>query len=302
MPDKILIFANPIAGRGKGKVIARRLERELTDAGFTVATFFDRPGDLTLQRAGDDAHTVVSIGGDGTLRGVVNLFFSHGHDGPPVLPVPMGTANLMGRHLGIHWPERGLTRAVIQTIRRRQVIRLDAGRANGRLFLLMAGVGIDGHIVHLLDRMRRGPIDKISYLLPAAMTFAMYTFPPITVRVDGRTVLDRIPATVLIGNVREYGIGFSILTEAVPNDGLLDVCILPCRDRGELVEILMQIALGEHASRESVIYMRGKTVFVDSEKPLAVQLDGDSAGFTPLSVDLLPARVPFLMAVGGNAE
>jgi diacylglycerol kinase family enzyme len=291
----IAIFANPIAGRGKGKSIAKRLEKELETAGFSSTVYFDRPSDLTLARVGDNVHTAVSIGGDGTLRGVVNLFFSAGQDGPPVLPVPMGTANLMGHHLGISWPDQGLTEAVVQTIQRRHVIRLDAGRANERLFLLMAGVGFDGQIVHLLDRMRRGPIDKSSYLIPAAMTFAYYTYEPITVRVDERPVLFQTPASVLIGNVREYGTGFSVLTEAVPNDGLLDVCILPCRHRGELLELLMQIALGEHAFGDSAIYLRGKTITVDCDKPLPVQLDGDSAGFTPLAVDLLPGRVPFLL-------
>jgi diacylglycerol kinase (ATP) len=297
MPDKILIFANPIAGRGKGRVVAKRLEKELATAGYAVRTFFDRPKDIKDPTVHEDIHTAIAIGGDGTLRGVVNLLFSGDHQGPPVLPVPMGTANLMGKHLGIQWPDRFLPSAVLQTIQQRKIVRLDAGRANDQLFLLMAGVGIDAQIVHLLDSMRRGPIDMTSYLVPAAMTFAWYTFPPISVRVDDRLLLHNTPATVLIGNVREYGTGFSILTEAVPNDGLLDVCILPCSNRAQLLEILMQIALGEHALRESVIYTRGKTAFVNSEKPIAVQLDGDSAGFTPLSVDLLPGRVPFLLPV-----
>jgi YegS/Rv2252/BmrU family lipid kinase len=295
MPDKILIFANPIAGRGKGRVIARRLEKELVAAGFSVQTFFDRPTDIKDQTVHENVHTAIAIGGDGTLRGVVNLLFAGDRDGPPVLPVPMGTANLMGRHLGIQWPDRLLTRAVLHTIQQQKIIRLDAGRANGQLFLLMAGVGIDAQIVHLLDRMRRGPIDMASYLLPAAMTFAFYTFPKITVRVDEKTVLSETPAIAIIGNVSEYGIGIPILTDAISDDGLLDVCVMPCRDRLELIEILVQVAAGEHAQRESVIYTRGKQIQIDSEKPVAVQVDGDSAGFTPLSVELLPGRVRFLL-------
>jgi diacylglycerol kinase (ATP) len=297
MPDKILIFANPIAGRGKGRLVARRLEKELSVAGYSVKTFFDRPRDISDPAVHEDIHTAIAIGGDGTLRGVVNLLFAGNREGPPVLPVPMGTANLMGKHLGIHWPERFLTRAVLQTIQQRKIVRLDAGRANDQLFLLMAGIGVDAQIVHLLDSMRRGPIDMTSYLLPAAMTFAFYTFPPITVRVDDKIVLDHIPAIAMVGNVREYGTGFPILTEAVPDDGLLDVCVLPCRNKLELIEIMVQVAAGEHALRESVVYMRGKRVQIDSDKPVAVQVDGDSAGFTPLTVQLLPARVPFLLPV-----
>ena len=293
----ILLFANPIAGRGKGKVIARRLERDLIDAGFSVQTYFERPADLQRASLPVQIHTAVAIGGDGTLRSVVNVLFADSGDGPPVLPVPLGTANLMGRHLGISWPARWLTRAVVATIQRRQIVRLDAGRANGELFLLMAGVGIDGQIVHLIDKMRRGPIDMASYLLPAAMTFASYAFPSITVDVDGSRVLTSTPAIALVGNVKEYGIGLPILTRAVSNDALLDVCIMPCRDRLELVEILMHIAAGEHALRESVIYLQGKEIRIKSETPVAVQVDGDSAGFTPLAIQVLPGRVPFLLPV-----
>ncbi len=295
MPDKILIFANPIAGRGKGKAIARRIADALERAGFVVETFFNRPVERTLNSLGEKTKLVIAIGGDGTIRGVVNLFYCDGPEGPPILPVPMGTANLLGRHLNLAWPRVNLEAAVLAAIRANQTVRLDAGRANGRLFLLMAGVGIDAQIVHLLDHMRRGPIDFASYLLPAAMTFASYNFPPVTVCVDDKTILRKTSAIVMIGNVKEYGTGFPILPDAVPDDGLLDICAMPCRDRRELIEILVLIAAGEHTKRDDVIFTRGKTATVKSENPVPVQIDGDSAGFTPLAIEVLPKHVRFLI-------
>jgi diacylglycerol kinase family enzyme len=297
VPEKIVIFANPIAGRGKGQILARKLERELSAAGFSIETFLNRPADVSPAILAEPPAVAVSIGGDGTLRSVVNLFYANNRDGPAILPVPMGTANLMSRHLGINWSAASTVPAVVETIRRRKIVRLDAGIANGHLFLLMTGVGIDAQIVHLLDHLRRGPIDITSYLLPAAMTFASFSFPPITVAVDGQTVLRNTPAIAMISNVKEYGIGVPILPDAVPDDGLLDVCLMPCHDRRQLIEILVHIAAGEHIMREDVIYVRGKTVNVNSTEPVAVQVDGDSAGFTPLSVDILPGQVPFLVPV-----
>ncbi len=296
MPDRVLIFANPIAGRGRGRIVAKRLERELSAAGFDTCVVLARPSDLNADALGP-ASAAISIGGDGTLRGVVNLLFGNGRHGPPMLPVPMGTANLMGRHLGLQWSPMRMPAEVVQTIRRSKILNLDAGIANGQLFLLMAGVGIDAQVVHLLDRMRRGPIDITSYLLPAAMTVAGYVFPPISVSVDGRTIADNIPALAIVGNVREYGTGFPILTEASPTDGLLDVCVMPFRDWRELAQILMLMATGEHALHESVIYTRGKSIQITSPKPVPVQADGDSAGFTPLTISITPGRIPFLVPV-----
>lgn len=295
MAETIFIFANPIAGRGRGKTAAGRLERDLSAAGYSVRVFWDRPADISSTSLEGPARAVIAIGGDGTLRGVVELLIAQGKDCPPLLPVPMGTANLMGRHLGVRWSPQTLGPAVLATIRRRKTVQFDVATANGKLFLLMAGVGIDGQVVHLLDRMRTGPIDLTSYVLPAAAALAGYAFPALTVDVDGKMVLRDSPAVAFIGNIKEYGTGFPILTEARPDDGLLDVCVIPCRNRRELAEILLLIATGEHARREGVIYLKGKQIHVDSTIPVPVQVDGDSAGHTPLEIDLLPRRVPFLV-------
>lgn len=296
MPESILIFANPIAGRGRGRVVARRLERELLAAGYVPRVILDRPSDMNPASI-PAAVAAISIGGDGTLRGVVELLLACKGDPPALLPVPMGTANLMGRHLGVQWSAWNLGAAVLATLRRRELLQLDVARANGKLFLLMAGIGIDAQIVHLLDRMRSGPIDLTSYVLPAALTFANYDFPSLTVTVDGQRVMRNRPAIAVIGNVKEYGTGFPILTEARPDDGLLDVCIMPCRDRKELAEILLLVASGEHALREDVVYVKGRSITVESAAPVAVQVDGDSAGYTPLKIEMLKDRVPFLRPV-----
>jgi diacylglycerol kinase (ATP) len=295
--SRLFIFANPIAGRGKGRLLAKRIERDAIADGFSVRTFFDRPADLSSADLGEPPDQVVSIGGDGTLAGVVNLFYADQTKGPSVLPVPMGTANLMGRHLGINWSDQNTPRAVIDTLRRNKITLLDAGRANDRLFLLMAGVGIDARVVHLLDSMRRGPIDMTHYILPMALTFASYDFPPISVRIDDHLVLNKTPAIAVIGNVKEYGTGVPITAKAVPNDGLLDICIMPCRDRKALIEVAVAIAAEEQAFIDSAIYTRGRRVRIESKEKVPVQIDGDSAGFTPLDVEIVPARVPFLVPV-----
>ncbi len=296
----VLIFANPRAGRGRGLSTAGEIERAVTGAGYQTRVSLDRPDGIEPTFFGGEIEAAVCVGGDGTLRGVVDRFGALNLAPPPLLPVPLGTANLMGRHLGISWPADQTAAAVVATIRRRHVVRRDAGRANGSLFLLMAGVGLDGRVVHLLDQVRSGPIDLTSYVVPAAMTFAGYSFPAIEVVVDGRTVFEPEPGFVVVGNVREYGTGFPILTRADATDGLLDVCAIPCRDRLQLMEILLHISLGDHADREGVVYLRGKNVTVKSAEKVPVQLDGDPGGFTPLDVEVVPAALRFLTPVSGE--
>jgi len=294
--ERVLIFANPIAGRGKGKAIAQRLNNRLARDGFDVGTVFDRADRIADEDLPSGVRAAIAIGGDGTVRGVGwRLFKRYGERTPPLLVVPMGTANLLGRHLGTLWPERELPDHVAEAIRVRRTRRLDAASANGELFLLMAGVGLDARIVHELDRLRSGPIDLTSYALPAALALGFYTYPALTVSVDGKKLCRDLPAVAFVGNVKEYGTGFPILPYARPDDGLLDVCVLPCATRAEAIHQFMRAASGEHTVGEGSLYAKGKRVKIDSDESVPVQIDGEAAGHTPLTCELLPVRLPFIV-------
>ena len=305
--QRIFIFANPIAGRGRGADIARRLHARLGAEGYEVEAVLEPPGTFDTARLDGDegVRAAVVIGGDGTLRAVAHRLFLDrdavsarpAADAPPLLVVPLGTANLMGRHLGIHWHPGTLPDQVSKALARGRVVRLDTGRVNGRLFLLMAGIGFDAHVVHELDRLRRGPIRFASYIAPTLLALGAYAFPPLAVTVDGQQVFAADPAVAFVGNLPEYGTGFPILPLAAADDGVLDVCVLPCRSRTDLVRLFLKAAAGEHLRAEGVVYVKGRHVRIDSPGGAAVpiQVDGDPAGHTPAEIDLLPIRLPFIV-------
>jgi YegS/Rv2252/BmrU family lipid kinase len=296
--NEVLIFANPIAGKGRGERIARQIAQRATQARLHARTIFDRADSLDPSQI-KSAHpkAAVVIGGDGTLRTVCDsLVRILGPERvPPIAVVPMGTANLMGRHLDIDWRDRNVDQRVVDAIVAGRVTQLDVAKANDRLFLLMVGVGIDAHIVHELDRLREGPIDLTSYILPAALAFQAYAFPPISVSVDGKNIFPSGRAMAFVGNVAEYGTGFPVLTQARSDDGLLDICVLPCSSRQEMLKMALLVVAGEHLEAEGVIYTKGKRVRIDAPDPVPVQIDGDPAGHTPLVIELLPFRLPFIV-------
>ena len=296
MSNTVLIFANPIAGRGLGKSIAERVAARLKRDGFDPRLVFERVDRVPREHLADEAHAAVAIGGDGTVRGVArHLYQLFGGEMPPLLVIPMGTANLLGRHLGTWWSDREMPGKASATIRAQNIRRIDAARANEELFLLMAGIGLDAKVVHELDRIRSGPIDYASYALPAAMAFGFYQYPPLTVTVDRNQICKNLRGVAFVGNIKEYGTGFPILPLATPDDGLLDVCILPCANRLEAVKQFLAAASGDHLHGEGTIYTKGKHVRIEAEEEVPVQIDGEAAGHTPLVCDLLPERLPFLV-------
>ena len=56
-------------------------------------------------------------------------------------------------------------------------------------------------------------------------------------------------------------------------------------------------AAGEHMQTEGAVHVRGKQIDIESSAPVPVQVDGDPGGSTPLHIDLLPIKVPFIVPV-----
>jgi YegS/Rv2252/BmrU family lipid kinase len=283
----VLVLANPKAGRGKAATIANHLVASLKAAGYDARREIDPDRDLP--------HAAITIGGDGTLRHAANKLLEAFRQIPPLVVVPFGTANLMAQHLGLKWSMDDLDRQVVAAIKAHRIRLLDCARANGELFMLIAGIGFDAEVVAALDRVRSGPISRWSYIMPALKTIWETEFSPLSVTIDGEHAFGPRPAMVFVGNVKEYGTGIPVLPDATPDDGLLDVCVLPCASHDDLLRLALHVAAGEHHDTEGAIYRKARKITVRAKKPVPVQLDGDAAGTTPLDIELLPIRVPFIV-------
>jgi diacylglycerol kinase (ATP) len=295
----VLIFANPIAGRGKAGELADRIAAAVAARGMEPRKVLCRPEEFA--QSGDPAEiagvdAVVVIGGDGTLRAVAGRLMALGPV-PPLLFVAMGTANLMARHLRLRWHRATVDIEVAEAIVAGKTRLLDAGVCNGELFLLMAGVGFDAWVVHELHRVRRGPINYGSYLLPTAIALVQYDFVPLRVIADGNEIFAAEPGLAFVGNVAEYGAGFKMVPTAEADDGFLDVCVLPCENRGELLKWFGLAASGTHMWSSEGVFVRARRVRIETPPiniPAPVQLDGDAMGHTPVEIELLPAALPFI--------
>lgn len=300
---KVLIFANPVAGRGRALATAQRIALSLTTAGYTPELILTPPQESILPDG--PFHAAISIGGDGTLRSVVSrLCVASAADKPtlngpftpppPILVVPTGTANLMRQSLGL---PRNTEKILLELLRDYHVVPRDAALANAELFLIVAGVGLDGQVIHELARRRTGPITHLSYLIPTALSVRNWTYPQITVHVDGKLAFGPTQGMAMVGHVKEHGIGFSFLSQADPTDRKLDVLAFPCKTFLEGVGLLLATTAGRLPQMKGTLYTTAnQTVTIATPEPtqIPVQVDGESAGFSPLTVELFPHQIPFI--------
>ncbi len=185
---QLTLIVNPAAGRaGKLAEAMPAITKLSADKGFAVRTVLTSPvpGSATeLARAASaDSELVIVCGGDGTVHGVVQ-----GVAGTkvPLGILPLGTANALARHLRLPLdPVRAMTRLLLYVPRRIALGEVKTGVA-GRLFVVMAGCGPDGALVHELARAGRwkARYGRTAYSAHAARLFVTRRWP--TFRVSYR--------------------------------------------------------------------------------------------------------------------
>lgn len=249
------------------------------------------PGDGTKQAklALAEGHEIlVAVGGDGTVREVAQALVREQRGKLALLPI--GTVNVLARALAIPLNNPATAGRILLQGRER---RLDVGRCEEAYFMLMAGIGLDGAVVQGIDARWKRRLGGASYLLRALRLSLRLPKQAVTLTVD-EGVPQRYDAyQVLIANTAEYGGSLPLGSMVKPDDGLLDIFV--CRRRvplvGALLGDLSRLARGRFAETGAVHHFQARRVQVAGEGRLPVQLDGDSAGHTPVTVTCVPAAL-----------
>ncbi len=294
-PASVVIFTSPKAGSGAGRDQLPQLTARLRDLGIVVDTIASVE---ELKRATDESPSciVVAAGGDGTLA----LAAASIRDDVPIVPMPMGTENLLARHYGY----RCDASQVVDTIRFGEPKRIDVGIANGKPFLIMATCGFDAEVVRAMHLTRRGHINRFSYLRPIARAMTRYRFPEIEIRVDGGEPIRA--GWAMLFNLPRYAASLAIEPAAVPDDGLLDLVAMKGRSVARGVMYLAGIKTQQHLQFSDIARLRGSSfrigVAEGGRNRIPYQVDGDYAGRLPVEIETMPGRVKLLMPTRGIAS
>ena len=283
---KVRIVANPISGGGRGRTQAEALHRALqSKVEDPELVLTQRAGDATSAAGRPGADCIVAVGGDGTVNEIANGM----RETDALLAIlPMGTANVVARELGIpNDPE-----AVAQLIAAESVRVMDAGVADEKLFLLGAGAGLDAAIAKAVSEHRGKSSSYIRWVMPTIRTSFSYTYPEIRVVVDGETVSETAQYTI-VGNCRYSAGAFEATPKARIDDGLLDVCMFHRLSIPKLVLILSQVRSGRFLEWDDVTYVQGREIQLEAagNEAVPLQIDGDPAGEIPRAFSVVPGAI-----------
>jgi diacylglycerol kinase (ATP) len=227
------------------------------------------------------ANLVVAVGGDGTAADVATgIFGSRAALGI----VPAGSTNIIARSLGIPAQPAAALALLSGAYHLRAI---DVGRSDNRSFIHIAGAGFDAQLFGAASPVWKRRLGWIAYLPAAA---AALRLPPsgVHITIDGEILEARSPLVLIANGGSAIAPHFRIYPGIAVDDGWLDVLIFTTLTASQIVTTLGNAGRQRLDRSPHVLHRRGRTVSLQAEPPLPVQLDGDPRGTTPRQFSIVP--------------
>lgn len=306
---RVLVVVNPAAGGGR----AGRIDAELaaTSTAFSAAARFRPSGSRELREGLGDAITaarpdrLLVLGGDGTVHDVVNALLVSGRTDVPLGLLPAGTGSDLVRTLGLPSdPADALRRALDGEPSALDVLRLDresapsparapdsSTPAGRRLWSVnVASVGISGAVDEAVNSQPdRGPTAYLRATVPALLR---YRPRDCRIEADGECVHDGPVLLAALANGRTFGRGMPVAPRARPDDGLLDLVVVPPLRLWRLPILLPRFLRGRHLDHPAVDYRRARRVRIEPDPTgPPFDVDGETWPPGPITVTVEPGAL-----------
>jgi diacylglycerol kinase family enzyme len=233
---------------------------------------------------------VIAHGGDGTVNEVVNGLLEGSGPGRPETPllavVPGGSANVFARAIGMPTDPLEATSHVLTALAAHRNRTVGLGRADDRWFTFNAGMGWDADVVASVERARARGLEAspLRYARTALRQYLRQRRDPadLTVELPGEQPLTGVrlalvcatdPWTYLGSRAVRTNPGFNV-ADGLALFGLRGLGL------GTVLPVLREMLRTEGDPSGPNVVRRAELplIRVSSERPVALQVDGDYLG------------------------
>jgi diacylglycerol kinase (ATP) len=274
------LIVNPASGMDRAPALLPHINRRLAtlapDLDVTITTEAADATRAAVRAVQEGADALYVAGGDGTINAVVRGLVSV-PDGlrMPVGVVPCGTGNDFAKALGLgEEPE-----AAVELLLDMRVLDVDIGLMNGLPFVNTSAGGFVADVSDAVTETLKDRAGKLAYLIGGARV--LLGAEPFSARVTpaaGDAPLwpdDAELQMFAVCNAPMIGGGYLIAPDALIDDALLDVLMVPRMPLLDFVATLQQIAAGAAVSDERVRRCRASAFELRFSRVVRVNVDGE---------------------------
>lgn len=280
----IAFIVNPIAGSYECAAQFERAKAVFSEKGADFEVFFTEfhghAETLASAAVQNGFSAIVAVGGDGTVRETASAVLG---SSAALGILPFGTGNDLASALCIPTDAEQAARLILEG----EAKPTDLGRANGRIFANVCGLGFDADVLMKTEKHKKGRKGMLPYLLGIMDAVLHKRRVRAYISLDGgeERALDTLIITACNG--RRFGGGMLVAPEAKQDDGLFDICISEYIGFFRLITLLPTFIKGKHIGKKPVLYTRARRMTVRTDGENTVQLDGELIEKTPLECELL---------------
>lgn len=219
-PKSILFIVNPFAGYHSKENVPDLIDEIIPKSKFdyTIVNtqYAGHAHELAIEAKENKIDVVVAVGGDGTLNEVASALV---YSDVTLGIVPGGSGNGLSMHLGIGRSKRKALKKILEL----NVTKIDAGKVNGRFFVNMAGVGMDGLVAYKTKLSSKRGFS--TYFKGAIWESVKYKNRHYKVEVGGKEYDGKF-LSVNVANGSMFGYNFTIAPDADTSDGLMNTLMI----------------------------------------------------------------------------
>ena len=287
MARKVTLISNPKTGRYGSRWLRpiQEVASQLRSLGLDVELKLTTgPGDATefaARAANNGSSDVIVAGGDGTINEAIQgIAGSKARLGI----IPRGTANVLARELNLPLNDEQATLVAARGNSRRIHLGRATAEATGqsRLFVLMAGMGLDASVVQRVQPRLKKRIGKGAFWVSGLSHLADWRPSAFTLEIEGQSYTGTFAA---IGKAARYGGDLAITPGARLEEPEFEICLIETVSRFSYLRLLSYaVSTGMPRNKPGVRFM--KAARVDARGDAPVQIDGELIGTLPMRFEI----------------
>ncbi len=182
-----------------------------------------------------------------------------------------------------------------------EVVWIDVGEVNGRVFVNNSGIGIYPHLVRQREEQQRHGHEKwAAFIIAIGAILRRYARLRVRVHLNEADALARVTPFVFVGNNRYEMHGLQIGTRSSLHSGRLWVCMAPRSGRRNLIAMAFRALVGRLTDHE-LNAVEVEQIWVDPQtRWVNVSTDGEVRVLkAPLHYRIRPGALGVLVPVKG---